>query len=125
MKKMTILVGVNKYDLTPVRLSVPDHFTEHDARNQYHQAQYDEWVKEPFKGFNPQPVSEICARFFKALKGLSNSNVIELETRSKVAERTGYTKGQAVHYLKMLRERGHVETRVFNSLAIKGYYLKY
>ena len=122
-KKVIIFVGPS-IDPQPVRLRVPAHFTEADARAQYFQAEFDKWKAEPLETV-PQKLPEGVERFFKRLKMMSDTNVIELGSRAKLAARLGVSFSKVVHCINKLRECGLVETKRLNNNTIKAYYLKY
>ena len=123
LKRITILVG-STMDPTPIRLDVPAHYTEKQARAQYFVDELERWKAEPLETV-PQKLPDGVERFFKRLKMMSDTNVVELGSRAKLAARLGVSLSKVVHCINKLRECGLVETKRLNNNTIKAYYLKY
>ena len=122
MKRIIILVGHSRD--TAVRMVVPDHFTEQDARNQYFKGQFEAWCDTPVDG-EKLPLTEGVEQFFNRVKSMGDSNAVALGGRRELAARLGISYTRTIHCLATLRKKGHVETKRFNNAYIKGYYLKY
>ena len=107
-----------------VKLRVPNHYTEDEARADYFAEKFKEWCDLPLDK-EPQRVTDSVARFFARVKLMSSTNVVEIESRIKLAARLGISRNSVVYYLATLRDAGLAETKFFKNKTVTGYYLKY
>ena len=124
MKTMYISPWQDDCPIGFVKMVVPEHFTEEQARAQYFQAEFDKWKAEPLETF-PQKLPNGVAPFLNELKKMSDTNVIEIKSRRALARQLGFSFGRLTHYITALRKAEQVETRTFNNKTVRGYFLKY
>ncbi len=124
MKTMYISPWQDDCPIGFVKMLVPEHFTEEQARAQYFRAEFDKWKAEPLKTI-PRKLPNGVAPFLDKLKEMSTTNVIQIKSRKLLAKQLNLSFGRVTHYITALRKAGHVETRTFNNKTVKGYFLKY
>ena len=107
-----------------VRLRVEDHVTEDEARADYFNTKFQEWCNEPI-GRNKLKVTPSVERFFNRLKMMSETNIISLTSRPKLAARLAVSLSKVVHCLTVLKDAGWIKTKRFSNKTVKGYFLKY
>ena len=125
MKKITVITTHNHKTPQAVKMVVPDDYTYNDALQAYFDEHFNEWANKPFKCRPYSKLGDSPAEFFRAVKKLSNTRVVELGSRRELAERLGISFARCVACLAKLRSKGYIETKRFSNRSKKSYYLKY